>query len=178
MYRSDISAKKGRLGQFSAGANHWIISADHKATWFMAARDLVLIFLNPASMIYTCAEQMTQGVKRYQADWYCKPGINVHKIQRQWRIRPCVFMNSRALLGTELILCSTLPSAGNCSVSSLLLLITPKESEFVSPFFSLPTNCLLTLLSTERYFTKEPSKPSLTCNVPNPAKSRAFASPM
>lgn len=136
MYRSDISAKKGRLGQFSAGANHWIISADHKATWFMAARDLVLIFLNPASMIYTCAEQMTQGVKRYQADWYCKPGINVHKIQRQWRIRPCVFMNSRALLGTEL--CSTLPSAGNCSVSSLLLLITPKGVWVCFSFFLSP----------------------------------------
>lgn len=143
----------------------------------MAAWDLVLIFLNPASMIYACTEQMTQGVKCYQADWYCKPGINVHKIQRQWRIRPCVFINSCALLGTELTLCSTLPSAGSCTVSPLLQLTTPKESEFVSPFFSHSTNCLLTLLSTKRYFTKESCKPSLISNGPNPAQSWAFASP-
>lgn len=75
IYRSGISAVKKCLCQYLS----LIIREAHKCYVIHGS----LIFLSPASMIYICADQLTQGVKCYQDDWYSKQGLNVHKIQKQ-----------------------------------------------------------------------------------------------
>lgn len=66
IYRSDVSAVKKCLCHFLS----WCKSLNHRRSpqGYVIHGSLVLIFLSPSSMIYTCADQLTQGAKCYQAD--------------------------------------------------------------------------------------------------------------